>query len=288
MAPVRRPRTRRRRRRCRPDRRGRPRGDGSAHRELRVGHVPGPPEAPWYEPLIVLARGGVGDDTGRLATGILIAPLRPAVLLAKQAGDARRASRGPARPRRRDRDGSARSTTPRASTSRARSAAERHARGVQGAVARHARPRSTRRPVKFSRHLLRAQAAAARRGAVVDRRARCARTHADRAVGRDARGSPIMVATLRSHRRRSPSRSRRPWSAAVAIRAALQCKRRSGSSGGRDDRPDLARQYRGRTRSRRGRAPTDVHVTLRRVQPRSGRCARVFAEIVRRFADAAT
>ncbi|MFM7224839.1 MAG: TIGR03619 family F420-dependent LLM class oxidoreductase [Actinomycetota bacterium] len=48
------------------------------------GTFPVPPEAPWLEPLTVLAAIGAATDRVRLATGILIAPLRPAAFLAKQ------------------------------------------------------------------------------------------------------------------------------------------------------------------------------------------------------------
>src|SRR4029453_9508307 len=49
------------------------------------GRFPTPPDGPWLEPLVVLA--AVGGATARvgLHTSILVAPLRPAALLAKQA-----------------------------------------------------------------------------------------------------------------------------------------------------------------------------------------------------------
>jgi probable F420-dependent oxidoreductase len=48
------------------------------------GKFPVPPDAPWLEPLTVLAAVAGATTTVRLATGILIAPLRPAAFLAKQ------------------------------------------------------------------------------------------------------------------------------------------------------------------------------------------------------------
>jgi probable F420-dependent oxidoreductase len=47
------------------------------------GRFPVPPDAPWYEPLTVLAAVATATERVRLQTGILIVPLRPAALLAK-------------------------------------------------------------------------------------------------------------------------------------------------------------------------------------------------------------
>jgi probable F420-dependent oxidoreductase len=47
------------------------------------GSFPSPPDAPWLDPIVVLSAVAAVTSRLRLGTGILVAPLRPAVVLAK-------------------------------------------------------------------------------------------------------------------------------------------------------------------------------------------------------------
>lgn len=64
------------------------------------GRFPFPAEEPWLEPLTILAAVAGATCRTRLATGVLLAPLRPALLLAKTLAslDVRSAGRGALRP----------------------------------------------------------------------------------------------------------------------------------------------------------------------------------------------
>ena len=240
VAPVRRSRARRRGRRRRPGRGRRPRRDGSAHRRVRVGHVPD------------AARGAVArtDDDARGDRG-----RDHDACGSRPASSSRRC--GPrccsrSRPRRSTccrragstsasaPAGSARSTTPKASTStqRGQLLTDTHRR-VQGAVARHA-GRARHADALVPRHLLRAEAGAGRRRAAVDRRdaaraqpraARALRRRVDPDHGRDPSTASRPAPSMRGTRGRPPAATRDR----LQVQAPLRIAR------GDDGAPDIAR-----------------------------------------------
>ena len=67
---------------------------GSRTDRYPFGTFPYPPEEPWLEPLTTLAAVAGATERVRLGTGVLVAPLRPALLLAKTAATLDVLSRG--------------------------------------------------------------------------------------------------------------------------------------------------------------------------------------------------
>ena len=247
------------------------------------GTFPVPPEAPWFEPLIVLAAVASATTRVRLATGILIAPLRPAVLLAKQAATLDVLSRG---------------------------------RLDLGVGTGWQREEYDAEGIDFSRRgqLLSDTLAACKvlwcdTPAALDtptvkfRDIYCEpkplqpggvplwiggslRPNLDRIVKWGDAWIPIMGATLEAIAD-GARQITDAWSAAGRDPAALQVQAPLRIERGGDDRPDLARSIAG-VPDLVAAGATDVHVTLRAFNRDPADAPAVFAEIVRRFADAAT
>ena len=229
------------------------------------GKFPTPPEAPWLEPLTMLAAMAAVDDT-RAARDRASSSRRCARRRCSRSRPRRSTcSRGAGSTSVSAPAGSARSTTPKASTSTQRGqlltdtlAACKVLWRDTPAAARHA-------DALVPRHLLRTEAGAARRRAAVDRRARCtAQPRSARALRR--RVDPDHGRVRRGHRRRraaaSATRGRRP----AAIPTGLQVQAPLRIARGDDGRPDLARSMESVPELVAAGA-TDIHVTLRGVLP---------------------
>ena len=252
VAPVRRPRPRRRRRGRRSHRRRRPRRDGPAHRELRVGQVPGAARR-----AVVRAAHDARRDRGGHRRGCGSRPASssrrcgPPALLAKQAATLDVLSRRPARPRRRHRLAARGVRRGRASTFEQRGQLLTDTLAACKALWRDTPAALDTPDAVVPRHLLRAQAAAARRRAVVDRGHAARAATSTASCGRATRWIPIMGATVDdiadgaapASEARGPTAGRDP--AALQVQAPLRIEHGRR----RPARPRAQHGVRARTRS---------------------------------------
>ena len=272
VAPLRRSRARRRRRGRRPHRRRRPRRDGSAHRELRVGQVPGAARRAVVRAADVLAAIAAVTDAGpaRDRHPDRAAAARPCCSRSRRRrstccrGAGSTSASAPA--------GSARSTTPKGSTSTRRGQLlDRHARRVQGAVARHA-GRARHADAVVPRHLLRARSRCSRAACRCGSAARCTSATSTGSCATATRGSRSWASPLDGIADGARADRGRVASRRAAIPTVLQVQAPLRIERGDDGRPDLARSMAsvpelvGRRRDRRARDAA-------RVLPRSGRRA---------------
>ena len=247
------------------------------------GTFPVPPEAPWYEPLIVLAAVASATERVRLATGILIAPLRPAVLLAKQAATLDVLSRG-----RLD-----------LGVGTGWQREEYDAEGIDFSrrgqllsdtlaackVLWRDTPAAVDTPtVKF--HDIYCEPKPLQPGGVPLWIGGSLRPNLERLVKWGDAWIPIMGATLEAIAD-GAQQIKHAWSEAGRDPEALQVRAPLRIERGSDDRPDLARSI-AAVPDLVAAGATDVHVTLRAFNRDPADAPAVFGEIVRRFADAAT
>jgi len=245
------------------------------------GTFPVPPEAPWYEPLIVLAAVASATARVRLATGILIAPLRPAVLLAKQAATLDVLSQG-----RLD-----------LGVGTGWQREEYDAEGIDFSrrgqllsdtlaackVLWRDTPAALDTPtVKF--HDIYCEPKPLQPGGVPLWIGGSLRPNLTRLVQWGDAWIPIMGATLEAIAD-GAQQIKKAWSAAGRDPGTLQVQAPLRIERGRDERPDLARSI-ATVPDLVAAGVTDVHVTLRAFNRDPADAPAVFTEIVRRFADA--
>ena len=154
--------------------------------------------------------------------------------------------------------GSARSTTPKGSTSRgAASCSTDTHRGVQGAVARHA-GRARHADAVVPRHLLRPEAGAAGRRAAVDRRARCTSATSIDSCATATRGSRSWArpstASRPAREQRGP-RGEPPGAIPTGCRCRRRCASRVATTAGPTSRAAWSR-----CRELVAAGATDIHV----------------------------
>jgi len=245
------------------------------------GKFPVPPEAPWFEPLIVLAAVAAATERVRLATGILIAPLRPAALLAKQAATLDVISRGRLDLgvgtgwQREEYDASGLDFEQRGQVlSDTLAACKALWRDTPAAIET---PTVAFHDIYCEPKPLQPGGVPLWIGGALHAR------NLDRMVRWGDAWIPIMGATLddvADGRRRIES----AWKEAGRDPAALQVQAPLRIERGDDGRPDLARSM-ATVPDLRAAGATDVHVTLRALNADPAEAPAVLAEIVRRFGD---
>jgi probable F420-dependent oxidoreductase len=246
------------------------------------GRFPVGPDAPWLEPLTVLAAIAGATERVRLATGILIAPLRPAALLAKSAATLDVLSRGRL-------DLGVGTGWQREEYDAAGLDFDRRGRLLSDTLAAcqalwRDLPAAVDTPTIAFREIYCAPQPVQPGGVPLWIGGALHARNLDRMVRWGDAWIPIMGASL-DDIADGKRRIEAAWREAGRDPAALQVQAPLRIERGADDRPDLARSM-ATVPELVGTGATDVHVTLRAFNADPAQAPAVLAEIVRRFGDA--